>query len=255
MTDESHKKIIKEEFAKQSSTLESSNIFTDSEITEKIKKALDVKNQMTILDLGCGPGILTSCIAPFSKIIVGFDLTPEMTTKAKVRCSTSKNAVFLIGDAECLPFKNDSFDRIVTRLTLHHFINVEKVLSEMYRVLKVGGKAIILDIVSSEKKDEAEIHNALEKIRDPSHVKMLPKSELLSLTKNSGFTILSEDAWVKQRYFDEWIHITSKNEISYSLGVIMKVLAISGINAGIDLDIEKSIIKFNHNWIMITGIK
>ncbi len=255
MTDESHKKIIKEEFAKQSSTLESSNIFTDAEITEKIKNALELENQMTVLDLGCGPGILTSCIAPFSKMVIGFDITPEMTIKAKVRCSTSKNAVFLIGDAECLPFNDNSLDRIVTRLTFHHFINVEKVLSEMHRILKVGGKAIIVDIISSEKKSEAEIHNALEKIRDPSHVKMLPKSELLSLTKNSGFTIISQDAWVKQRYFDEWINITSQNENAYSLGIIMKVLAISGINAGIDLDVKKSMIKFNHNWVMITGIK
>jgi len=255
MTDKSHKKIIKEEFAKQSSTLESSKIFTDAEITEKIKNSLEVKNKMTVLDLGCGPGILTSCIAPFSKMIIGFDITPEMITKAKIRCSTNKNAVFLMGDAECLPFKDNSFDRIVTRLTFHHFTNVEKVLSEMYRILKFGGKAIIVDIISSEKKSEAEIHNALEKIRDPSHVKMLPKSELVSLTINSGFTITSEDAWVKQRYFDEWINITSKNENAYSLSIIMKVLAISGIKAGIDLDVEKSIVKFHHNWIMITSIK
>ncbi len=251
MTDEVHKKIIKEEFAKQASTLELSGIFTDSEIIEKIKDTLDITNQMTVLDLGCGPGILTSFIAPFSKIALGFDMTPEMTTKAKERCNNRKNAVFVIGDAEYLPIKDNSFDRIVTRLTFHHFFSVEKVLSEMKRILKVGGKAIIVDIISSENKSDAEMHNSLERIRDPSHVKMLPKSELLSLVKKSGFTILSKETWIKQRYFDEWVGITPKNEIAYSLGTIMKVLAISGVTAGIDLDAEKSIIKFKHNWIMI----
>ena len=75
-------------------------------------------------------------------------------------------------------FKNAEFDGVVTRLAIHHFANPQRALDEMFRVLRPGGAAVIVDAVSSENWSKSKLHNAIERLRDPSHVRMLPASEL-----------------------------------------------------------------------------
>ena len=103
-----------------------------------------------------------------------------MLEKAKARCAKAglSNVAFRSGDAENLPFKDAEFDGVVTRLAIHHFANPQRALDEMFRVLRPGGAAVIVDAVSSENLDESKLHNAIERLRDPSHVRMLPASEL-----------------------------------------------------------------------------
>jgi ubiquinone/menaquinone biosynthesis C-methylase UbiE len=75
---------VKEEFKRQAETLSVASVFTDSGVLEQIHAAIKPTRMMNLLDLGCGPGIVTVAMAPDVREAVAYDLTPEMLDKAKV---------------------------------------------------------------------------------------------------------------------------------------------------------------------------
>ena len=260
-----HHRITREEFDRQADSMPKASIFTDSDILDRIKSAARVTGRSRALDLGCGPGIVTEALAVEAGEVVALDLSAEMIQRARQRCEKAglKNVRFAIGKAEKLPFHNAAFDVIVTRLTLHHLPDLETALSEMIRVLqpdlgspsarKADGKIVIADIVSSQIPEESELHNALEVLRDPSHVKMLSHTELKHLIRATGLITKTEDSWIREREFTEWMQITGAPERSKSLYIIMRELARAGIRAGIDLQISGTTIIFKHRWILLTA--
>lgn len=134
---------VKEEFKRQAETLSVAPVFTDSGILEQIRAAIKPTRMMTLLDLGCGPGIVTAAMASDVREVVAYDLTPEMLDKARKRCEEAdlKNVRFELGRAERLPFEEESFDRVVTRLTIHHFLDPRRVMDEAVRVTRRGGQS------------------------------------------------------------------------------------------------------------------
>src|SRR4029079_3322625 len=126
------------------------------------------------LDVACGPGIVVEALARDAGGVVGCDLTPEMLEKARQRCAAAKltNVRFVPGRAEALPFEDAEFDVVVSRSALHHFLDPAATLREMARVLRPGGRMVTVDVMASEDPAEAALHNALEILRDPSHVRM-----------------------------------------------------------------------------------
>ncbi len=81
-----HDKVTKEEFTRQSGTMQEAKIFTDADVIKRISVAV-LRNggRIRVLDVGCGPGILTVALAPFVDEVVALDLTPEMIVQAKKR--------------------------------------------------------------------------------------------------------------------------------------------------------------------------
>jgi SAM-dependent methyltransferase len=69
---------------------------------------------------------------------------------------------------------------------VHHFDRPARVTSEIFRVLRPGGSFVIADVISSEVPADAELQNAIEILRDPSHVRMLAGSELTALVEQAG---------------------------------------------------------------------
>ncbi|OGP73205.1 MAG: hypothetical protein A2V86_13280 [Deltaproteobacteria bacterium RBG_16_49_23] len=248
---------IKEEFKRQAEALSVASVFTDSGVLEQIRAAIRPTNTMSLLDLGCGPGIVTAAIAPEVREVVAFDLTPEMIDKARARCEEAglKNVRFELGSAEHLPFQNESFDCVVTRLTIHHFLDANRVMDEIVRVTRKGGKVIVADVISSENEEEAALHNALETLRDPTHVRMVSPSDLLKLFKSAGLRVTSSVTWEMERDYDEWIRITNAPERVKPLYEVMGALARAGIHAGIHLHLNGKTVAFTHRWLLVTGEK
>ena len=250
-----HHKITREEFDRQADSMSKASIFTDSDVLDRIRCVARVAGSSRVLDLGCGPGIVTEALAIEAVEVIALDLSPEMIQRARQRCEEAgqKNVRFAVGKAENLPFHNASFDVIVTRLTIHHFPDPKVALSEMIRALKPSGKIVIADIVSSQIHEESDLHNALEILRDPSHVRMLSYTELKHLIEAAGLAIKMEDEWIKEREFTEWMQITNAPERSEPIYIIMRELARAGIRAGIDLQIGEATLVFKHQWILLTA--
>ncbi len=101
------------------------------------------------LDVACGTGNLAlrlAEIAPGGKV-VGLDFSPEMIALARAKTPVEgANVEFIKGNAEVLPFPDDSFDFVSCSCAFHHFPHSEKAVREMYRVLKDGGRAFMVDV-------------------------------------------------------------------------------------------------------------
>jgi len=248
---------VREEFARQAEALSVAPAFTDAEVLEKIRAAVGPAETMRILDLGCGPGIVSAALAPHAREVVGFDLTPEMLEKARQRFREAglTNARFELGRAEQLPFADGTFDAVVTRLTLHHFPDPRRVIAEAVRVTRPGGRAVVADVVSSENADEAALHNALEILRDPTHLQMLSAKGILEVIAAAGLRVTTTSTWEMQREFGEWIRITNAPERARPLLTVMLALAKAGIHAGIDLRSDGKTVLFKHRWLLVAAQK
>jgi ubiquinone/menaquinone biosynthesis C-methylase UbiE len=248
---------VKEEFKRQAETLSMASVFTDSGVLDQIRSTIKPTRTMHLLDLGCGPGIVTAAMAPDVREVVAYDLTPEMLDQARKRCQEAglKNVRFELGQAEQLPFEEESFDCVVTRLTIHHFVDPCRVMNEVARVTRQGGKVVVADVVSSENDEEERLHNALEILRDPTHVRMLPSREMLSMLESAGLRITSQVTWGMKRDYEEWIRITNAPERVKPLYTVMEALAKAGFHAGINLHFDGKTVTFTHQWLLVTAEK
>jgi len=250
-----HQQLVRDEFSRQAEAMANAPAFSAEAIMARFKEAIAPKKSGVMLDLACGPGILLTSLAPTMKLNVGVDLTPKMIQMARAKCLAANltNTRFLESPAENLPFASRLFDCVVTRLTLHHFIEPIRVLREVKRILKPGGLLVIADLLSSEDQTETRLHNALEQLRDPSHIRMLPQSELLNIIKEAGFHIISTDHWLQQREFGEWAAIVENARSLKSLEVVMKAIAETGLTAGINLRRSADSVGFAHHWMFVVA--
>ncbi len=108
------------------------------------------EQNLEILDVGCGTGTLGSMLAQcgISDHVVGLDMTIKMCDLARQKAQhigLGEKLNFLAGDSEHLPFNAGSFDIVTCSNSFHHYPAKPIVLEQFYRVLKPGGKLIILD--------------------------------------------------------------------------------------------------------------
>ncbi len=102
------------------------------------------KKYNKLLDVGCGTGLLIDMLSKeCNKEFVGLDLSPEMIKEAKKK--NIKNAKFVEGRSDELPFENNTFDIVTCSQSFHHYPETDKPLQEALRVLKPGGLYIISD--------------------------------------------------------------------------------------------------------------
>jgi ubiquinone/menaquinone biosynthesis C-methylase UbiE len=116
----------------------------EAKIADGIAKKV---NGGTILDIGSGPGFLSTEIARKSPglQVCGIDLSRRMVRIAQRRARGVENAQFVFGSAARLPFKDNSIDLAVSTGVFHHLKSPPLVFEECYRVLKAGGEAWIYD--------------------------------------------------------------------------------------------------------------
>jgi malonyl-CoA O-methyltransferase len=95
-----------------------------------------------ILDAGCGNGRYLRILQTYRpKFLAGIDFSPAMIAKARERTGTS--LLLKVAPIEAIPFKRASFDFVFSTLALDHLSNLQKGVSELSRVLRKGGAAII----------------------------------------------------------------------------------------------------------------
>jgi ubiquinone/menaquinone biosynthesis C-methylase UbiE len=250
-----HLKRVADEFARQAQNFDRWAAKADD--PGRFGAALGEARRGALLDVACGPGVVTAALAPEASSVVAFDATEEMLEKAKARCAKAglSNVAFRFGDAENLPFKNAEFDGVVTRLAIHHFANPQPALDEMFRVLRPGGVAVVVDVVSSEDPDESRLHNAIERLRDPSHVRMLPASELDAGVSRAGFRNLEHATWDMDRELEEWLAIVDDPARVEPIRTVVRALADRGCTAGIGLSVKDGRVVFFHRWRLLKAMK
>lgn len=183
-----HNDLIRESFTTQAAAFAANPWVTDEERIRRLVAAARLTGDERVLDIATGPGYIAEAFAGAAREVVGVDLTDAMLAIAKERTNQRgiSNVSFRAADAQNLPFENGEFDVVVCRLALHHLQKPLQVLREMARVCRAGGRVLVEDIYASEHPERSAYQDGWEILRDPSHVRTLPVSELLQLFRDAG---------------------------------------------------------------------
>jgi len=109
--------------------------------------------QWTVGDLGCGTGELAASLAPFVARVIGVDASKPMLAAARRRLDDARNVELRAGELEALPIGDGELDAAVLFLVLHHVAEPARALAEVARVLKPGGRVLVVDMVPHEHED------------------------------------------------------------------------------------------------------
>jgi ubiquinone/menaquinone biosynthesis C-methylase UbiE len=236
--------------------MDSAPAFHAERVLQRLVGAVRSAPAARVLDLACGPGIVAQAIAGEAVQVVGVDVTPEMIRLAKERFEKAElgNGQFVVGFAERLPLQGEAFSQVITRLSFHHFTDVPAVLAEVGRVLQPQGQLVVADVVSSEDAEESALHNSLEKLRDPTHVRMYAAGNLLDILQYGGFRVVHHESWRQARTFSEWAAIIADPKRTAPLENVMRALARAGQSAGIGLREESGELRFAHTWLLAVAV-
>lgn len=167
----------------------------------------DIKEGMTVLDLGSGAGF--DCFLAAKKVgkngkVIGVDMTKEMIIKAKANAKKYNydNVEFKLGEIEKLPVDDNFVDVIISNCVINLSPNKAKVFNESYRVLRKDGKMFISDMVLLKELSEMQ-KNDKDLIASCIGGAIL-KKEYLRLLKDAGFEVkvLSEDKEISERQYN-----------------------------------------------------
>jgi ubiquinone/menaquinone biosynthesis C-methylase UbiE len=192
---------------------------------DQIEAFVRARPNSRVLDLGCGGGHVSYRVAPHAREVVACDLTPDML--ALVRRTASErglnNIVVEQAPAERLPFADASFDIVLCRYTAHHWDNFEAGLREARRVLKPAGGAVFADCVAPAHPMLDTHLQAIELMRDPSHVRNYSLAEWTAALARAGFEVAALTPRKLPLEFAPWIERTKTPELFAS--AILKLQA------------------------------
>jgi ubiquinone/menaquinone biosynthesis C-methylase UbiE len=159
------------------------------------------------LDVATGIGFTALALAPQCRRVIGVDLTHGMVAEAQHLAAERgvSNVLFCLGDAEAVPFRDGAFDLVTCRHAAHHFPNLARGLAEMARVVKRGGAVILDDTCAPEAPDLADLMNAWELKRDPSHIANHPPTRLRAMLEQCGLSVDAAVMTAAPLEFREWI--------------------------------------------------
>src|ERR1700730_11874914 len=103
--------------------------------------------QWIVGDLGCGTGVVSAALASFVARVVAVDASPAMLQAARKRLRGFDNIDLRRGELEALPIDDARLDAATLMLVLHHVPEPERALAEVARVLKPGGRLIVVDML------------------------------------------------------------------------------------------------------------
>ena len=251
------KKQIREAFTKQADSYANSAVIAAEEARMGFMQFVGPLSTDRVLDVATGPGFLALIFAEKTAEVVGIDLTPAMLERAEVNRIQKKiiNIRFQEGDAESLPFPDDSFDIVTCGSAFHHFSDTLHVLNEMKRVAKEKGKIAILDIVTSETPEKAILHNQLERWRDPSHTRNLSLSEFNRLFKRAGLQNIRTATYGTPRELNEWFEISKSPPNVREMVRKAFIASVPGDRTGLNVHLEGEHVFFMHTFVWIVGSK
>lgn len=106
-----------------------------------------IEPTLAVGDLGCGTGQVSELIAPHVARVIAVDGSTDMVQAARKRLKGLTHVDVRRGDMEALPIDDDQLDAAVVALVLHHVPDPSRAIAEVHRVLKPGGRALIVDML------------------------------------------------------------------------------------------------------------
>ena len=155
---------------------------------------LDLKENVSMLDIGCGTGWALGQAATLVSdkgTFYGVDLSEKMIEKAKENFRGKENFHFFKANAEEIPLEDNQFEIIICTNSFHHYLHQEKALKEMHRLLRTQGKVYILDPTVDFW--FAKVLAKIFHLFDRAHVRLHSTKEFEKLITTAGFNYLGAE--------------------------------------------------------------
>lgn len=175
----------------------SSRWCTDSDLLDQIFAASGAGPVSTVLDLACGTGLVSRRFHGSVGRLVGVDITPAMAAQARPALDQ-----FIQADAAVLPLDDASFDAVVCRQGLQ-FMDLNRVLPELRRVLRPGGKLVTADLHAYGPDDQDEYFEVL-RLRNPARRNFFANGDMARAVSAAGFDDVTVDAWISEEDVGAW---------------------------------------------------
>ena len=163
-----------------------------------IVKQLEIKDDMTVLDVGAATGKLLKMLSTDHKFEgTGLDISSEMTRLAR---QTYPEFHFVTGSAMALPFSDATFDVVICSASFHHFPDPVLFLQAVQGILKPGGKLVIAEIRIPVFHG---IYNwYIDTFSKEGDVKVYTVDELYGLLETAGFVLIKGRKRLQIQYFE-----------------------------------------------------
>lgn len=153
-----------------------------------VRAFVDTTGDERAVDVGTGTGALAFALAPLVREVVGVDSAADLLAAA--RAQAPANVTFVEGDATNLPFERGEFDLAATLRVLHHVARPELVVAELTRVTRPGGTILVVDQLGQIDPLVSLDIDRFERVRDPSHTRLLPDGDLRASFEANGLVLL-----------------------------------------------------------------
>ncbi len=196
----------RERFAEHAAEYVASAAHAGGEDLDAVVRLADASPQWVALDVATGGGHTAIAIAPLVAGMVALDLTPEMLEAARGFAGERGAAgiEFVLGDAEALPFPDESFDLVTCRIAAHHFPDIQKFADEVARVLRPGGRFVLQDQSVPESAAAAAFVNTFERLRDPSHARALTEDAWQEVLSRAALQVEAVERFEKRMNLERW---------------------------------------------------
>ena len=191
MPESQHRSTIIDQFTRQAVPFSTAPGIKDEEALALLVRESGAGARDSVLDVACGPGLVVAAFARVVRQATGIDITPAMLERARALADERglTNVRWDHGDVTPLPYATASFSIVSSRFAFHHFLEPAKVLAEMRRVCTPGGTIVVTDLLASQDPVKAAAFHRMECLRDPSHARALPLTELETLFGDVGLRL------------------------------------------------------------------
>jgi len=204
--DRAHEKVVEAQFGPRAKAYVESAVHAQGADLEALEAIVRELRPTRALDLGAGGGHVSYLMARHAGAVTASDLSPDMldAVATTARDRGLANIETAHAPAEHLPFDDGSFDFLACRFSAHHWRDFEGGLSEAHRVLKRGAPAVFIDVHSAGPPLFDTHLQAVELLRDTSHVRDYTASEWTAALARAGFALNACRTWRLRMDFPVW---------------------------------------------------
>ena len=202
-----HTQVVQRQFGEQASAYLSSAVHAQGTEFGLLQAEVAGRSEARVLDLGCGAGHVSFHVAPSVGEVVAYDLSQQMLDVVSAAAADKglRNITTVQGAAERLPFEDGQFDFVFSRYSAHHWSDLALALREVQRVLKPGGVAAFIDVMSPGSPLLDTYLQTVEVLRDTSHVRDYSAAEWLHHVSDAGLFTRSHTRQRLRLEYASWV--------------------------------------------------
>jgi ubiquinone/menaquinone biosynthesis C-methylase UbiE len=207
MTSSAHTQVVQRQFGEQAAAYLSSSVHAQGAEFALLQAQVAGRGDARVLDLGCGAGHVSFHVASAVAQVIAYDLSQQMLDVVAAAASERglDNVSTVRGAAESLPFDDAEFDFVFSRYSAHHWSDLGLALREVRRVLKPGGLAAFIDVMSPGSPLLDTYLQSVEVLRDTSHVRDYSAGEWLRHVSEAGLFTRSHSRQRLHLEYSSWV--------------------------------------------------